>query len=143
MCCTVVRHSLPFLFPLVLLKLNGPCFKNSGLSKTLLKLSPFFPARLFCSPDKYDVSLSAGAVEKLSERDWFRSHPRERSKERCWLAFLLESLNRMPPSLHCVPISPSLPVRPYDNKTQRSLSCKALQMTLLLSCACVLLLPTR
>lgn len=40
---TVARHTFPSLFPLVLLKLNGLCFKNTALSKTPLKLSlPFF-----------------------------------------------------------------------------------------------------
>lgn len=42
---TVARHTFPSLFPLVLLKLNGLCFKNTALSKTPLKLSlPFFCA---------------------------------------------------------------------------------------------------
>lgn len=41
---TVARHSFLSLFPLVPLKLNGLCFKNTALSKAPLKLSlTFFP----------------------------------------------------------------------------------------------------
>lgn len=87
---TIARHTFPSLFPLVLLKLNGLCFKNTALSKTPLKLSfPFFSVQLLCSSDKYYVSFwlkrCRGAL-----RGWLvRSNPRERlKKERCWLAFL-------------------------------------------------------
>lgn len=55
---TIARHTFPSLFSLVLLKLNGLCFKNTALSKTPLKLSlPFFSVHLLCSSDKYYVSF--------------------------------------------------------------------------------------
>lgn len=84
----------PSLFPFVLLKLNGLCFKNSALSKPPLKLlSPFFFFFL-CSSSVLLInimclfwlkrrcrSLKRGTgLEVIPERGWER--------KRCWLAFL-------------------------------------------------------
>lgn len=57
MLSTVARHTFPSLFPLVLVKLNGHCFKNTALSETPLKLSLPFSVQLLFSSDEFYVSF--------------------------------------------------------------------------------------
>lgn len=83
-CWASSRDTLsPSLFPLVLLKLNGLCFKNTALSKTPLKLSfPFFLSLLLlCSSDKYYVSFWLKRCRGAFRESLVRSNPTERPKK--------------------------------------------------------------
>lgn len=77
---TIARHTFPSLFPLVLLKLNGLCFKNTALSKTPLKLSfPFFLCSCFVLLINIMCLSGWSAVEEPWEGDWLEVIP-----ERGW-----------------------------------------------------------
>lgn len=88
MLSTVARHTFPSLFPLVPVKLNEHCFKNTALSETPLKLSLPFSVRLLFSSDEFYVSFWLKHYRGAFRERLVWSNPTERwKKERCWLAF--------------------------------------------------------
>lgn len=168
MLSTVARHTFPSLFPLVLPKLNGLCFKNAALSKTPLKLSPllFFslslppspaplpqpahPVELLCSPDKYYVSFGLRRYRGAFGERLVRSNPVERSEKGKMLVSISSEMRRgsvrwtqmLFQHAPCAfpPASAPLPDRHGLIRHWRRFLQAALQMTLLHSSTCVLLL---